>query len=100
MREPTRYLCDNHPLHDFYAKEDHPRKEVDGEMVVQCPYCMAVTIRYLNEKMVLFKKYINHVGECEGIDFTGNSLTCSDKFTDEEKKDLRIIAKAAWEESQ
>lgn len=44
----------------------------------------------------LLKKYINHVGECEGKDFTDNNYFSV--FTEEEFMELKEIAEEAYKE--
>ena len=41
----------------------------------------------------LLIKYMDHVGIQEGTCFTGTSLDGSNQFTDEEKKELRLLEK-------
>lgn len=50
---------------------------------------------YMDYKELL-KKYINHVGDQEGIDFTDRDKP--DWFTDEEWKELIDVAKEAYNE--
>jgi hypothetical protein len=49
------------------------------------------TVDYHN----LLTKYIQHIGQLEGCDFTGKPLDHSTLFTDEEKAELRNVARMA-----
>ena len=41
----------------------------------------------------LLLKYMNHIGETEGTDFTGRSLEFSNLFSNDEKTELRNLSK-------
>lgn len=40
----------------------------------------------------LLKKYMQHIGDCESTYYTGGSLIISDRFTEEEKEELRKLS--------
>lgn len=46
----------------------------------------------------LLKKYMNHVGSCEGTYFTGRSLDADTTMSAAEKEELKKIADEAYEE--
>lgn len=47
----------------------------------------------------LLKKYIQHVGECEGVDFLADHYRPMDLFTDEEWAALKAVNKETTKEN-